>query len=202
MVASILMNIFVLDYDPVRCARYHNDKHVNKMILESAQMLSTALHMSGIKWSQAYLPTHKNHGCSLWARESLSNWLWLRELVFALSDEFNWRFDRKSPHKSIKVVESLPLPAIPDRGLTSFYQAMPTKYQKIDSLTHLAYRQYYNWEKRIWHQRKRNGTVIVHEHTWTKRGQPDWWRSIDEIRLRRAINSIEQERRREAKYGV
>ena len=36
------MNIFYLDEDPVTCARMHVDKHVVKMIVEYAQLLSTA----------------------------------------------------------------------------------------------------------------------------------------------------------------
>lgn len=39
------MNIFILDRDPLRCAQFHCDDHVNKMILESCQMLSTAWHV-------------------------------------------------------------------------------------------------------------------------------------------------------------
>lgn len=35
------MNIFVLDYNPQKAALYHCDKHVVKMILESAQILSS-----------------------------------------------------------------------------------------------------------------------------------------------------------------
>ena len=36
------MNIFYLSHDVDECARFHVDKHVVKMILESAQLLSTA----------------------------------------------------------------------------------------------------------------------------------------------------------------
>ena len=36
------MNIFYVDKDPVKAAKMLLDKHVVKMILESAQMLCTA----------------------------------------------------------------------------------------------------------------------------------------------------------------
>ena len=39
------MNIFILDNDPVIAAQMQCDKHVVKMIVESAQMLSTAHRM-------------------------------------------------------------------------------------------------------------------------------------------------------------
>jgi hypothetical protein len=72
------MNIFILDEIPEKCARYHCDAHVIKMILESAQMLSTTVRLSGI--DRGYKITHQNHPCTLWTGESLSNWQWLREL--------------------------------------------------------------------------------------------------------------------------
>jgi len=53
------MNIFYLSRDPVLCAEMHCDKHVVKMILETAQLLSTAHHMLGS--NAPYKVTHKNH---------------------------------------------------------------------------------------------------------------------------------------------
>lgn len=40
------MNIFYLDENPEICARFHNDKHNVKMIVESAQLLSTAIRLA------------------------------------------------------------------------------------------------------------------------------------------------------------
>lgn len=37
------MNLFYLDKNLDKCAEYHVDKHVNKMILEAAQLLCTAI---------------------------------------------------------------------------------------------------------------------------------------------------------------
>lgn len=68
------MNIFVLDSDPEIAAKYHTDKHVIKMILESAQMMSTVVRYVGL--DAGYKSTHLNHPCTIWARTSLSNWLW------------------------------------------------------------------------------------------------------------------------------
>ena len=69
------MNIFVLDSDPKVAATMLCDKHVVKMILESAQMLSTVAHTNG--HIPRYRPTHSKHPCTLWAGESKSNWQWL-----------------------------------------------------------------------------------------------------------------------------
>lgn len=61
------MNIFYLDKDPKLCAQYHCDKHVVKMILESAQLLCTAVNEAAGKEVAPYKSTHVNHPCSIWS---------------------------------------------------------------------------------------------------------------------------------------
>jgi len=87
------MNILVLDNDIEKCAQYHCDKHVVKMILESAQMLSATLRLNGA--DQGYQVTHKNYPCTKWTRESLSNWKWLKKLATALNKKYKFRFERQ-----------------------------------------------------------------------------------------------------------
>lgn len=153
------MNIFVLDSNIKQCAEYHTDKHIIKMILESAQMLSTACRLSGI--DAGYKTTHKNHPCTKWVRESLSNWLWLRLLTKELNNEYRYRYDKSVNHKSYDVILSLPLPNIPDKGLTQFPQAMPNEYKNNNPIK--AYRKYYIGEKQ-------------HFANWTKREPPFWFK--------------------------
>ncbi len=80
------MNIFVLDRNIRKCAQYHCDQHVSKMILESIQMLCTCLNKKGV--STPYKSTHLKHPCVLWLDESHSNFLWLKELALELNREF------------------------------------------------------------------------------------------------------------------
>lgn len=69
------MNIFILDTNPKIAAQYHVDKHVVKMILETAQLLCSAHWLNG---SEApYKLTHKNHPCAIWTRECVENYNWL-----------------------------------------------------------------------------------------------------------------------------
>ena len=153
------MNIFVLDQnDLTKCAQYHNDKHVVKMILEYAQQLSTAIRLSGK--SVGYKATHKNHPCNIWVRESLSNWNWLYNLTQELHKEWQYRFDHDHNHKSWDVVQSLPYPNIPDIGLTDFAQAMPDDYKSVNA--QIAYRRYYKNDKQ-------------HLAVWTGRPVPKWY---------------------------
>ena len=149
------MNIFVLDNDIETCARLHIDKHVVKMILEYAQILSSVHHLSG--GTAPYRLTHKNHPCNKWARESLSNYKWLTELGQALGREYTHRYGKV--HKSAQVIDALPLPNIPDIGLTTMPQAMPDEYKDEDVIT--AYRRFYNAEK-------------IHFASYRNREWPEW----------------------------
>jgi len=154
-----IMNIFILDKDPKLAAQYHGDKHVVKMITESAQMLCAVLHLNG--QPSHYKLTHANHPCTKWARESLSNWVWLRDFALHLNDEYNHRYGMHKQHKAGEVIKSLQLPTIPDIGLTPFAQAMPEEYRNEDAV--VAYRTYYLKDKQ-------------HLHQYKNREIPDWIR--------------------------
>jgi len=155
------MNIFVLDRDIKKNVQYHNDKHVVKMCLEYAQLLSTVSNLSGIETE--YKATHIKHPCVLWLQKSLSHWLWLKDLALALGEEYTFRYDKK--HKSIeKVVKNLPQAKIADKGwLEDPPQAMPEKYRNKDVVK--AYQQYYQGEKASFSK-------------WKKRPIPEFMRKI------------------------
>jgi len=155
-----LLNIFVLDLNIRKCARYHADQHVVKMILESAQMLCTVLNQSGVK--TPYRSTHLHHPCTLWAGASLRNWKWLRSLALSLNDEFRYRFGKTVDHQSARVIKALPAPLIADSGLTEFAQTMPQKY-RVPGDAVLAYRRFYIGEKSRF-------------AVWTRRRVPRWFR--------------------------
>lgn len=82
------MNIFVTDTCPVKSARALDDVRLNKMILETAQMLCTnAPHFDIPDSLVPYKPTHTNHPCTVWARKSRYNYDWLARHFIALVDE-------------------------------------------------------------------------------------------------------------------
>ena len=137
------MNIFVLDKDPYQAAHQMCDKHVVKMILESAQMLCSA-YPNG---DAPYKRTHFNHPCTKWSRASIQNYDWLLDHAYGLINEYQDRYSKS--HKSMSVIgwcdkysRTLNLP---DIGLTNFAQAMPEEYR--DECVVKAYRDYYNGEK-------------------------------------------------------
>lgn len=78
------MNIFALHQSPQESARAHCDQHLHKMILESAQMASTALHGFGLCSSWLYKPSYQNHPCTLWVSTNNHNLKWLIELAAEL----------------------------------------------------------------------------------------------------------------------
>ncbi len=139
------MNIFVLDYDPIKAAQMHCDKHVVKMILESAQLLCSVHHMISDRTDIPYRLSHKNHPCSKWARESYSNYIWLLDLTRALLDEYTYRYGKK--HASERVYDwcVINLPNIEDKGLTKFALAMPDDCKQNDVVE--SYKTYYLRDK-------------------------------------------------------
>ena len=137
------MNIFILDQDPKIAATMLCDKHVVKMILETAQMLCTISH--GLGNAAPYRATHKNHPCTLWAAKSKENWDWLLEHGIEMSEEYTRRYGRV--HKSLAVIQwcaNIPNPPAAS-ALTPFAQAMPIQYKDDCAVT--AYRNYYAGEK-------------------------------------------------------
>ena len=160
------MNIFVLDLNPEKAAQYHCDKHVVKMVLETAQILSTvAIEKFPTARDVLYRPTHRNHPCTIWARESQENILWLSILGLCLCKEFTYRYDKN--HKSQEVIipasglllSKHAVKTFPKHNLTPFAQAMPNDYKNGDVVK--AYRDYYRYEK----------TKLL---TYTRRRKPQW----------------------------
>lgn len=127
------------------CAQMHVDKHVIKLILESAQMLCSAHHITESSYKPPYKLAHKNHPCSIWVRTSVDNYQWLCELGMELCKEYTYRYGKI--HKSQQYIEelSLNIPQIPDIGFTNPAQAMPIEYKDDDPVE--AYRAYYFFGK-------------------------------------------------------
>ena len=142
------MNIFYLSEDPKKAATMMYNKHVVKMILESAQLLCTAhLIADGPDANVPYKATHKNHPSAIWARESTSNYEWLYKHMLALGEEYTKRYGKihltilkcsgvlnKAP-KNVTKAEFTPMP-----------QCMPDQY-KVDGNSVEAYWNYYEAEK-------------------------------------------------------
>lgn len=153
------MNIFVLDRDPVVAASFLIDRHM-KLILEAAQMLCTTSWCFNVP--APYKITHKNHPCSIWIRESLSNYNWLVTHALAIGEQYTLRYGKI--HKCEGVVKwcrdfgGKPI----DIGFTPFVLAMPDLYKTADPV--LSYRQYYFSDKKSFASWKAPAI------------KPEWWK--------------------------
>ena len=145
------MNIFYLDKCPRKAAQYQYNKHVVKMILESAQMLCTAHHCYGDKDQVENVPykqAHLNHPSTVWTRRSKSTYMWLYNHMMALGNEYTKRYGKT--HLSITKCKDFL--AIPPRHIQGDDwcqppQAMPDKYK--DECSIQAYWNYYIGEKHV-----------------------------------------------------
>ena len=164
------MNIFYLDRDPVLAAQMQCDKHVVKMILESAQLLCTAHRVldgdgAGADAIGLYKIAHKNHPSAIWARDRQANYNWLSMHMKALMAEYTYRYNGKhhASERLLEYIESCPISLMTCKlPFTPPPQCMPDECKDDDAV--LAYRKYYLTEKSYMAQ-------------WNKiRNAPNWYK--------------------------
>ena len=180
------MNIFVLDMNPKTAAQLQCDKHVVKMIVESAQMLSTAHRMldgyvekrpskSGKTmvnyWVHPrqemedilYKAVHHKHPCTVWTQESVYNYRWHYDHFCALLEEYTYRYGKIHSTEKLKYWLVKPPKNIPHVPFTEFKLAMKHQPQCMhEGETVRSYREYYKTKKYF-------------NMMWSKRGVPEWF---------------------------
>ena len=160
------MNIFFLDKSPEKSAEFLCDKHVPKMLLESCQMLSTALRQNGYEDDYLYKSAYPNHPMTKWVGFNKDNFTWAFENADEISKEYFKRFGKrhKSTHILDFIVDNNMQTEIPEGFFSEPPQCMPDKYKHKNYVT--AYRRYYAGEKKYFAK-------------WEKgRKQPDWWDNV------------------------
>ena len=183
------MNIFYLDKDPILAAEMSCDKHVCKMIIESAQMLSTAhriidgteyygktangrkikrwLHPDDDLELSLYLASHVKHPSTIWVMQSAYNYIWLYRHMMALNEQFKLRYDKPFDHMTIqklgKVLKEIPKNIPLNKIGTEPPPAMPDEC-KVPGDSIASYRKYYIMKKRPF-------------ATWRKPSKmPEWYK--------------------------
>jgi hypothetical protein len=177
------LNIFYISTDAIQAAQWMVDKHIVKMQLETAQILSTAHRMldgtqyidktktgrSVKRWkltdsreSVVYSATHVNHPSTVWARQSIENYNWLVEHLFALGKEYTYRYGKihKVFSTDLAFMLSTPPHNLRAHDMTKMPCAMADDYIISDDPV-VNYRNYYRSGK-------------THLHSWKKRNPPDW----------------------------
>jgi hypothetical protein len=185
------MNIFTLDNDPKIAAQMHCDKHVVKMIVEAAQMLSTAHRMlDGFQTTEArtlesgrvktvkvwkhiesdldavlYQTTHPSHPSNLWTRQTRENYKWHYELFCALCDEYTHRYGKvhATDTKLRSILGQFPI-KLQDGPLMPFPLAMKSNPECMDANDPVgSYRKFYQTKQARFKMK------------WTNREVPNWF---------------------------
>ena len=159
------MNIFFLDETPEKSAKFLCDKHVPKMLLESAQMLSTAVQKYTDRIEELYKPAYPNHPMTKWVGFNRDCFRWALENAVFISQEYCKRF--KKLHKSSKIINTIYdnsyIDDIPDGFFKEPPQCMPDEYKDKDYV--VAYRKYYMGAKAYFAKWERGVSA------------PEWWRT-------------------------
>lgn len=176
------MNIFYLSKHPRVCAEMHNDKHVVKMILEYAQLLSTAhrvidgelvtgLSKSGRKQTRyvlsdnrddmLYAATHINHPSGVWTRQSDQNYDWLYTVWRELMTEYTYRYGKVHASERLDSLLKIRPTQIKVGEFTEPTPAMPDEY-KVAGDSIQSYHNYYIGSK-------------AKMSRWTNRVMPNWF---------------------------
>jgi hypothetical protein len=193
------MNIFYLHEDTKECAKQHLDKHVVKMILEYAQLLSTAHRLldgyeyegksisgrKAMRWKLAdqreynlYMASHMNHPSGIWCRQSLDNYWWLYNLWRDLMREYTFRYGKHHVAERLIPFLSNPPTNIPVAIADPMPQCMPEQY-KVPGDSIRAYHNYYIGDKQRF-------------AVWTNRAIPEWYATAYREQNHKAIYIKEQ----------
>ena len=184
------MNIFILDKNPKVAARLQCDKHVVKMIVESAQMLSTAHRMldgtetrrksksgktmskywelSDVRESVLYKAVHMGHPCTVWTMICDNNYMWHYDHFLELCREYTYRYGK------VHLTDTLLRTALasPPKNIKNGYKYATTQFPlamkanpecMIEGDPVQSYQKFY--------QTKQDRFSMV----WTKRKVPEWF---------------------------
>lgn len=155
------MNIFVTSPDPKACAVMLDDQRLNKMIVESCQMLSSALHHYGLDdRTLVYKDSYTNHPCTVWTRFSYHNYFWHWELLYHMLKEYTYRFGKY--HSAEQHLQTLWCAgySMPNEPFSHWANCSLFKQDSV----HIAY------QKTMVHKWK----YLDKFPTWTKRDHPQF----------------------------
>lgn len=172
------MNIFFLDRNPKIAAQMHCDKHVVKMVLEYAQILSTAHRIvdgdEAADREGLYKIAHKNHPSTAWARASHANYSWLSDLWEYLGDEYTHRYGKVHKSSTLDLLHYAPTNILhrktlkrltpPPQCMFDQFKCNPNSASFEDTV--FAYRAFYIGDKSRFAK-------------WTNRDVPTWYKQLE-----------------------
>jgi hypothetical protein len=168
-----MVNFFYLDKDPEKCAEYYCDKHIVKIPIEIAQILSKIHHelKTGIDYNKIYknsIVVKNTIGPYIWASESYENYIWTTKLGLALINQYKLRYNKKE-HKTEKILQLLyeNVPSLPKIGITKFKGT-----NKFDMFQYIS-------DDPIICARYNYTEMKCKNDKWTKNERPSWFDKIE-----------------------
>ena len=172
------MNIFVTDKDPYKAAQNLCDKHVSKMIVETAQMLANCFTVETLaepdcprsQKGNARKHSYAKHPCTIWSMKTKSNMMWLIRHGMAMAREKKFRTDKDhfSEQFILWCMLNMHRSNVPAGPLTEFAVAISQDqkcrtHPQFENLSVVEkYREYYNYDKSRFAK-------------WTRRESPTWY---------------------------
>jgi len=157
-----MMNIFVLDENPIVAARMHCDKHVPKLCVETAQMMASALRRHGATDEQmpiakttgkAYKGGYHNHPCTIFVGDTQQNFIWTAHLGIALCHQYTYRYQKmhacsSAIHQMAELYHMIPAGELTDFARAFNKEKYPQLYDEERYTAVESYRAYYSLDKR------------------------------------------------------
>ena len=127
------MNVFYTNDCPIQSANEHVRVHQVKMIVEYAQLLSSAHHeLDGANAIEGiYKKTHVNHPSAVWVRKSSQHYSWVWRCAMRLCESYTACTGKT--HKTQAVLEMLCVTpdTLPDNDFTRPPVAAPDEFKAL-----------------------------------------------------------------------
>jgi len=173
------MNIFRLSDCPIEAAKFMQDLHIRKQVVETAQLLANSYATKQLdcapktQLGNVRRYSHVHHPISKWVGQSYPNFLWTLAHAKELSREFDFRFGKEHFCQGFIdwCLNELPhtVPTAPSTEQPQCFKAYPQCVVPHDPVA--GYRNYYKVAKKSFDI----GGKIVHA-TWTRRDVPEWFK--------------------------
>lgn len=176
------MNLFRLDNNPLIAARYNQDLHCRKILLEASQLLANCYSADQLVFSPytqngtMRKHSHIHHPISKWVKETYGNFTWTLRHANALTYEFEFRFGKKHFCESFIFWCAKNSPHLLSSDLGEVQTEQPQCFKAypqciVNGDPVAGYRNYYRTAKKSFDIRGKT----VHA-TWTKREVPEWFK--------------------------
>ena len=171
------MNLFTTSDNTKACVQALDDVLLGKSIVETAQMLSTAIHLNDKiknKPEGIYKKYNANEEHNKWVRENKTNYKWTIHYLIDALTEYSYRFDKTHDTWNVAKILVQYEQYFEDGEMTPFTRKFSKDIENYDELmetknTCYAYQKYLSTK---WRMKEEQGKTP----NWTKRGSPEFYK--------------------------